>query len=408
MRLVALLLLAVVVGFAVGRLTAPEAGGRGGEARATPRVAPGPDASDVGVGPSSAPPADVRAPASPDTAEDIVLPTRPVNRADEERQHLEVDFEGFRGERTAWVAERTMEGAVNAMAYEAGEAGVAIIALSPGAYEVWWLDSGGARCGTRTRIEDGMVTRLRAVDHCGPAPLPKGLGLLELHVAASWGGGLGDEFVTIRDWGDSEGQHIETDARGRIDVFYWPGRYHVEIGDHKCEVLVEEGRTTVHRIEHVHEGDLFLEADRPSYVSVLREDFSWHSPVGEPTVLAYLREGQYDIVLENMVPLGQATVIAGRATRFRCELPRGGVSVRLLKPGVEKLEHATVTIRRGTDGCETTRSVQANENPPDPVCVALPAGRYLVTAYASGCETASTEVDVGDTVVDLVIELRRG
>ncbi len=413
MRALALLLVAATLGFAIGRLTAPEEGGRGGERSVRLPAVPAPS-PEPGVAQPEAPPprsGSVAGAAAPTSG--IALPTRPANEAEEESQHLEVDFTGFTAERTAWVALRSMKGTAEAASYDADEDGVAWVGLSPGTYEVWWFDGDGARLGTRASIEDGKVTVLRAVDHASPAPMPAGLGFLRLEVVATWGGGLGDEYVWIRDRDSAE--MVRTDARGHACVILSPGRYVADIGEHKSDFAVEEGRMTLHRIQHEREGDLVLVSERTGRVWIARAEPAYGDSCwvfgGHEAVVPYVLEGEYEITVEGFASLGKATVHAGRTTRFRCELPPGGVSVRVMKPSAEQSWRAAVTIRRGIDGLYTQREVTAdvNSDAADPEPVALPPGRYVVTASAADCEPASAEVDVADRMVDLdlALEYRR-
>lgn len=407
--LVVLLVVAAATGgFLLGRVTAPEAGGRGGERSAVPLTTVWETPSgQASMQPEAAPP-EVGEPTEVPEQPDVVLPTRLTNVAEEEYEHLEVDFEGFQGERTAWVAVRTIQGGVTEEDW--GVEAASYIGLRPGTYEVWWYDGEGNRLGTSAKIEVGKVTRLRAIDHRGPAPTPKGLGILKVHVGASWGGVIAGARVDICDWDNWECLLLETDARGQVTVALLPGRYHVQIGDQESEAVVEEGRTTLHRIGHVREGDLVPVSDRPLHVSVQRTEppNGWSCRVdrGADAVIPYLAEGEYQVLLEGLVPLGGVVVRAGQTSRFRCEAPQGGIAVRLLKPGVERFGRAEVTIRRGIDGRETKRDVNADVTP-DPVNLDLPPGCYVVTASADGCEPASAVIEVSDRVVEVTLELPR-
>lgn len=347
-----------------------------------------------------------------DPTDDVTLPTRLVNVAEEETYHLEVDFGGFQGVPTAWVASRTMTGGIEEEEWDADDNGVAWIWLGPGTYEVWWFDSEGTRLGTRARIEEGQVTRLRAVDHRGPAPLPAGVGALRVHLTTISGGVLAEESVYVgRREGSDKSLCLETDSRGQVDAILSPGRYVVSYVDYESEVDVEDGRTTLHRIEHGREGDLVLVSDRPGHISIEHaERGRYYAAVdlsGTETLTPYLLEGEYDVMLEDLVSLGRAAVHAGRTTRFRCELPPGGIAVPVLKTGTEEFGAADVTVRRVIDGRETKRGVSATRGEPiGRLDLALPAGRYVVTASAKECEAASAEVDVADTLVELTLALR--
>jgi hypothetical protein len=402
------LLLGVAIGFLAGRVTAPEERGRGGERAAASQTASAlPSPSGEG-GQSPAPTPDIDTPPSASAVTDkIVLPTRDV--ADEEPPRLEVDFAGFQGERTAWVALRAMQGGVEPQDWQADDDGVASGVLSPGTYEVWWFDADGSWLGTRARVEEGKVTRLRVIEHRGAGSVPKGVGLLRLEVEACSGGGLGGEVVWI---GADDALMVETDAHGRAIVPLAPGRYSVEIGEHRSEAVIEEDRTTIHRIRHDREGDLVLVSERPGRIFIQRFDPGYGDSRwvggGADAVVPYVLEGDFEITLEGLLLLGRARVVAGQTTRFRCELPLGGISVRLLKPGHAIFGRADVEVRRVADGRETRRDVHSNGEP-EPTAFVLPPGRYVVTASAAEFEPASVAIEVSDRMIEatLVLERRR-
>ncbi len=406
-----LILIAAALGFVAGRATAPEGRGRGGGRGAAPSAdAPAARGDEAPVPPETSHADEDAAVTVGGPADDVVQPTRLVNEAEEEGEHLEVDFAGFPGEHTAWVALRGMRG-IEASDVGADEDGVAWFDLPPGTYEVWWFDSESARLGTRVRIGEGRVTRLRAVDYRGPAPMPEGIGFLRLDVAASWGGGLADEYVWLEDpWG--VGDSIRTDGRGQVSAMLWPGRYSVDIGAHQSAFVVEGGRTTLHRIRHVREGDLVFVSDREGRVFLNRRSEPAYGAAlyvgrGEDEVVPYVPEGEYEITLEGLLPLGRAKVVAGQTTRFRCDLPKGGVSVQLVKPGHAIFGRADVVVRRVVDGREAENGTNSNNRDARPVAFTLPPGRYVVRASAAEFEPAAVAIDVADTTVEVTLVLNR-
>lgn len=413
--LVAVLVLAAATGgFLLGRLTAPEQGGRGGQRHAAPApmvppaIAPESSAAQASVQHETATPAAVDETAGiAAAADEIVLPTHAGENT--AWPQLDVDFEGFEGQRTAWIASRTITGGLVLEKFEAGDNGVAWCMPEPGVYEVWWFDSEGTRRGTRVRMEAGQVTRVRAADH-GLAPLPKGLGAVKVELTALSGGVLADKTINVGRAGGYSSESATTDLRGQADIVVAPGRYFVSFVDHESEIVVEEGRTTFHRIVHGREGELVLVAEKDCRISIepVGRDGFWYDSadfVGTEAVMPYLRAGEYDIVLSDLVPLGRVTIRAGQSSRFRCKVPSGGVAVSLVRPGHDKLGKASVSIRSVADGRETSRSVDRDE-PTGQVTLTLPSGRYMVTASSEECEPATAEVDVADAVLPLTLQLR--
>jgi hypothetical protein len=433
-RLACLLLLAAAVGFVVGRLTAPEIGGVRGQ-RAAVALPP----------PAAPPPPSEPAPRAPEArpaTPGVVQPAGPIE-VDEDEQIdsvdgepglIEVDFAGFDGEAQAWIGWRGIRGGYEAWneSLDDGET-VAFFELAPETYDVWWLGPDGRRRGTRAAVEAGQRTRIRASDYPHAAPVPEGLGILEVEVAATWGGGLACELNLFR---AESLDYLQTNVRGHGSIVLFPGRYTLAIGDYWDEVTVAEGCVTSHRIAHRKEGDLILDgawegdleivhAGEPLPPTKERED--WTGLVrGDPRRgFVYLAEGEYDIhiVRDNLdelgVAIGRATVNAGRTTFQRYELPKGGLALRVTRPALETLsgvapdvlddvDGISVSIRRIVDGALSDRRMSlsgSNRSRAASFTVVLAPGRYLVAAEAEHCEPQSVEVDVADRMVELSLEL---
>ncbi len=410
MRLLALLLLAAVLGFVVGRLTAKEEGGLRGP-RSTPAPPPerGTHSSDQVVA-AEEPPQAVEID-EPSPSGDVVLPSEPSEESGDDGILL-VDLGGLP---CAWVGNVDIVGAYEQEGIDAQGGEPARFQGAPGTYDVWWLDREGRRLGTRARIDAGKVTRMRVADHPTGAPVPRGLGVLSLFVEAAEGGGLCAD-VAITDGRYS--LEVRTNGNGHASSVIRPGRYRLIVGSHVSEAVVEEGRTTSHWIAHGREGDLVLVADRMLRITSHpagepREriddasDSAWTwvgAPPGSATVVPYLAEGEYDLFIPYSfgAPLARVTVHAGRATRFRCVPPAGGVLVRTV-PASDQVYIGPCRVGDGKTAQETSVRFSGGVRPDG---VMLMPGRYVVTAYASGCSPASTEFEVSDRVVEVTLGLR--
>lgn len=406
--LVVLLVLAAAAGgFLVGRLTAPEMGGRGGERRVSiPERAPEIPASDGGLGTERRPP---EAGAESGALFVDVVPPAEASEGLEEDGLLLVDLHGIPGKPVAWVGEIDIAGGFEQHQIDAQEGEVARFEASPGTYDVWWLDREGRRVGTRARLEAGKVTHVRLADLGTEAPIPRGLGVLSLYVEAAEGGGMSVE-VHLSDPG-SGFLDVLTNDEGHGSAVMRPGHYSIVVGHHRDEAVVEEGHATFHRIDHGHEGDLLILAEHPMKILVqsafYRDDtlLSWEGRVGAPgtaTLAPYLAEGEYDVFLEHSfdVPLARIIIHAGRVTRFRCEPPGGGVVVRVV-PAAQEVELHLCRVGSGREEFIRASSQRLSEP------LTLMPGHYALTVSAVGCEPRSTDFDVTDRVVEVTLELPR-
>ena len=422
MRVAALLLLAAAAGFLIGRLTAPEERGRGGERR-VPAVV-----TEAGEPPPVA--ATSRSEEAPATTEGIVQPSEPMDvdpggATDDEpatQGLIEVDFAGFDGEAMAWTGWKTIRGGYEEyeLCPDEGET-VACYYLPPGSYDVWWHDRDGRR-GTRAVVEVGRITRVRAADFRTPGPVPEGLGILDLEVEATWGGGLS---CVVAIHGRGEEGAVATNSSGRGSTVLLPGRYTLEIGDRRDEVDVVAEQATSHRIAHRNEGDLVFDTGnerldggfgiaRPGQALEQREPWSAWVDGGGRVGFVYVLPGDYDVFYTQVayetlgVPVGRAVVHAGRTTRFPCHLPTGGLALRVIVPA-EADSFVGIVIQKGVEHDESRRMnmqehVIGHEVKRE---VVLAPGRYSVTAAAGRCEAKRVEIDVADRMVDLTLELAR-
>jgi len=420
-RYVALLLLGLAAGFLLGRLTAPEERGVRGQPRA-----------EAGVAEIAAPAPGAPAPrVVPDAPkETVVQPSGPVEDAcdDDEAAEgvVEVDFHGFDGDLQAFVGSRMMRGEYEeGGVYADGDEQVVRFDLSPGTYDVWWLDREGRRHGSRVAVEAGQRTYLRAIEVSGAPPIPQGLGILDVAVAATWGGGLSvDVGVTsVNDY-----TVLETDSMGHGTITLVPGRYTLDVGDHRDDVAVTEGQVTSYRIEHRGEGDLILDApEAGGVIGLARPGLPFESQAAwrgfvDGTLrrgLVYVTEGEYDVFFVHDdgdklgVPLGRVAVHAGKTTWFRYELPRGGMALRVVLPvpsegfvaaeGFVWVEVQRIIGGRPAEGGMTLFKEHSSREAR--FRAVLGPGRYSVTATAPDYESKSAEFDVLDRVVDLDLEL---
>lgn len=406
--LVVILVVATAVGgFLLGRLSAPEVRGRGGERGAPQVVTPAP--SDAQRSASEPRPSASEANESPAESEapriDVVPPAEASEDLEEDGLLL-VDLHGIAGKPVAWIGEIDIAGGFEQHEIEAQEDEVARFEASAGTYDVWWLNQEGLRVGTRARLEAGKVTHVRLADLRTEAPIPRGLGALNLYVEAAEGGGMSVE-VRVSD-GAAFLDVLTNDAGHGIAVMR-PGRYSISVGHHRGEAVVEEGRTTFHRVDHGHEGDLVILAEHPMEILVQSADrdeiLSWQGRVGAPgapTLAPYLAEGEYDVLLEHSfdVPLARIKIHAGGVTRFRCEPPGGRVLVRVV-PATEEVELHLCRVGSGKE--EFIRASPQRLSEP----LMLMPGHYALTVSAAGCEPRSTEFDVADRVVEVTLELPR-
>ena len=421
---VLLVLSAAVGGFLLGRLSAPEVRGRGGERGAARPVAeprepaPAPDAPAAAV-PEASP------------ATDVVPPTSAIEHLEDDQFGLidgpsewgiiEIEFGEGDGEPQAWAGWRTIRGGyeTSEIVSEEGER-VARAHLTPGIYDVWWLRSDGRRGGTRAAVENRKLTRLKAAEYRGSGPVPEGLGILDLEVMATWGAGLGCDVHIIH--GEEE-TAIETNGSGHASEALFPGRYVLAIGDHREEVSIAAGQETTRRIAHGKEGDLILDLgnELPPGVGIARPG----EPLQQPDLwtglvdgtrrcgLVYVQEGEYDVfyirdVLDGLgVPLGRAVVHGGRTTVLRGRLPPGGLALRVLVPESTR-SRVAVAIGRVAEAGTGQMTLYADDDALEArFTVILAPGRYAVTASAGGCEPKSVEIDVADRVVELTLDLSR-
>jgi hypothetical protein len=415
-RLAVLLLLAALGGFLLGRLTAPEAWGPRGPKPGMPAVA--------GQGePALAPAAPAEhAPRVEPATEGVVQPSGPMEPGAEAEPAAEgrlmVDFQGVDADPRAFVGSRLLNGAYDEYdLYPDEKERVLRDELAPGVYYVWWLDAEGHRRGGLASVEAGKLTCLHAAGWKTAPPIPDGLGVLDVEVTATWGGGLPcDVHVGYK---AGEETAIETSSTGHGSAILYPGRYSVWIGSHTEEVVISAGQATGLRIAHEDEGDIILDMGNELVdgLALARPDEApeqqalWTGKVnGIPRCgLVYLAEGEYDVLyvrdyMDGLgVPLGHAVVQKGHTTWLRCQLPSGGLELRVVVPPSTQSQVCVAIDAEHSPGQMTV--YEAPEDGESRSTVVLAPGRYRLTVSADGCETKTVAVDVAGRMVDLSVEL---
>ncbi len=422
MRVLVWLILGAAAGFAVGRLTAPEGRGRGGGRGASPVVAERQEPSATPIAPE--------APASDLPTKGVVQPAGPIENAEDDQYGVidgpsewglvEIAFGPGDGKPEAWAGSRTIRGGYEAFSVTPDEGEQAVLFhLQAGTYDVWWLDDAGRRRGTRAAVENGKCTRIRAADYRVPGPIPEGLGVLELGVAVTWAAGARVEGTISR---DNDQTLFFTNDRGYASETLLPGRYVVEVGDHREEAEVAAGRVTTRRIAHGNEGDLILDlADplprelalaRPGERLTEREVWTGNVAGVGRCGLLYVSAGEYDVAWTQgaiVVPLGRAVVEAGRMTQLHCQLPSGGLSLRVVVPAATTWT-VWVSVERIVEGEATGRMLLQEDGVQGEATfkTALPPGRYAVTASAGELRSRRVEIDIADRMVDASLDLDQG
>ena len=362
--------------------------------------------------------------AAPDLAGPVVV-VEPTGDLSEEEAldnlgygRIEVDFDGFEGERRAWIARTTLAGARVDDDMTPDEPGtVAAFDVVSGVCDVWWL-VGPRRIGTRVRVVAGRVVRLRAAEFDTPL-VPRDLAVLGIHVGATWGDSL--PFFDIEIDSDDDGLHLSTDRHGCVNVTLRPGNVTIKVGDQRTPVTLVAGRETVLEISHRAEGDLLFDPPRAGGDAWLNV---W--PVGGPTArtkprytmpgrdgFLYVKAGEYEVRRRvgkgygGGTVLGTVRIVAGRASVFRVVLPPGvlEVSVELPEELARKTRYVVVSLG-SVAGYGVVHVDQFRVNR-----VAL-EGRHVYRARVDGlhpgkyrldCGTAAETVDVDAGVTKVVL-----
>jgi len=416
-RLVALLLVAVAIGFAIGRLTAPEAGGLRGQRSAAQSGAPAPPAEPI-----------VQAPAgtvSPPPPRSTEPPREPTDG----RGFLEVSSEGapsweeiklespsLRGE---WVSRWFRpEGPASRIEMVAGDYRILARATGDLSPRTW-----------RFTIEPGTTVR---VDLGAPPtpelfPIPEGLGRLDFEVYGLDGAPLGGAKLVVRRrgaWSEEDEEVANADGGGRLHLV--PGEYLAAMGAQHKTVRVDPGREVRAVFRYADEGELeieeplrdirlepVLDAEGPHATTVYE---SAYLPSSLPR-LVYVRPGRHRVRLADECrgrpPLGEVVIRPGVSTRFGSGLPRGSLAVYLdgdtgdLPPFSIAVTTPSGDVYRtgfhyvcvcSDDGCSTYIMTEIQY---------LPAGRYRVRLDAPGFDPAQTEGIVGTDETSVRLKVRK-
>ena len=426
MRLFALLLLAAVVGFAVGRLTAPDAGGRGGERQAVPAALPRQaiDAESPSTVPQPAVPLADAAPPAPDRHAEAPPPPGAGPG------YLELDSVGAPAWKELGLAAPSLRGEWRSVGFTLAGGGVTRLELAPGPYRL--TAKAGGDLGPRTWrfvIESGgtVVVQLGAPPAQSLFPIPDGLGRLDMTVFRMDGRPLEGVSVLIMGRGPtgaaSESETTNNEGRARIHLL--PGSYVVAVGGQHRKVHLLEGETVEVVFRYAGEGEVMVEdsvdllvdliplraGEAPDSVS-RRPVATW--PPGSPgdggdRTLYYVRPGRYRVELygdDRETPLdgGEVEVRPGEVVRFGPPLPRGSleVCVRLRvdesaddDPPIDDHPIEVTPLSAGEPfRVRFWRSASSCW-----VCH-LKAGRYRVRFEAEGWEPAEAEVVVGEEAED--------
>jgi hypothetical protein len=333
---------------------------------------------------------------------------------------LVVDFGGT-AIRAVRVVGRTILGQEEQEECKRAEGGTGSLDLNAGEYLVKWREPGGRDYHVSPfSIRNGHATRLRLADlsNSGDLPIPRGLCRLDVEVGALLGGPLGGARVEVTGFGMSDVQTINhsTNRFGRCRLHLIPGSYGVRVGGRVERALLKDGCTTTVTIDYRDEGELVFVPRRPGRVK-LRPEGARKDAGFEPrrSRAFYVAPGRHDVLLE-VIPgqgwrhLGNAEIRTGIRSKFRYELPPGGVRIEavfdhgafdLAKFHLEDLDDESFSLLARPNW-------KAVLNPGEPVSrmtatarfPSLEPGRYRVVAAARGCHPFSKEVTVAaETVV---------
>lgn len=331
---------------------------------------------------------------------------------------IEVDFEGFEGEREAWVARTSLDGSredENGIVDE-GQTLVSFDVI-PGVCEVWWL-LGPRRIGVRVRVVAGRVVRLRAADFDAPL-VPRDLAVLGIRVHASWGGSLPFCDVTIE--ADDESGRWRIDRNGCLSRTLRPGAVRLKVGDQVTPVTLVANRETVLEVAHQGEGDVLFEpplGGKPGHLYLLPAEgrpfvVHKHYRYAGRTGFVYVKAGDYDVFYKRGrvgaggTRLGSVRIHPGRASVFRVELPPGVLEVFVELPAEQarRTPYVLVSLQsvvgksvRFVDQVQGVRAAGEGRQVHRVRIDGLHPGTYRVI-----CGTASETVEVGAGVTDVVL-----
>jgi hypothetical protein len=392
--------------------------------RETPRAARAPVVAHVGRAPRAAPRAEAPPPSAAATvaAPVVVEPTGDLSEDEAEhypgRGWIEVDFEGFDGDHRAWIRMTALSGRREDEDARPDDPDT-VVRFEPaaGVCDVWWL-VGPRRVGTRVRVVEGRVVRVRAAD-IDSAVLPRDLAVLGVHVGATWGDSLPRMPVDVESGDESLG--FCTDDHGCLNVTLRPGTATVRVGDQVTPVALEAGRETVLEVRHRAEGDVLFD---PPYAGgsgrLGLRPVGARRATGRPRYkrrgrdgYLYVKAGEYEVFrtvsrgASGGTVLGTVQVLPGRASVFRVELPPGvlEVSVDLADEVARKTPYVLVSLQsvvgygvRYVDQVQATRVTAGGRHHYEVRLDGLHPGRYRLV-----CGTAAETVEVADGVTKVVL-----
>ncbi|MCK6460178.1 MAG: hypothetical protein L6Q95_09830, partial [Planctomycetes bacterium] len=410
MRLLGLLLLAAAVGFAVGRLTAPEAGGRGGERRSRQAAPPTFPVPLPAPAPASPAPEPSEAPADPPEGTGwLEVSTVGAPRWEE----ITLEAPSLRGE---WqTIEFDLDEPVTRMEVAACRYRILARAAGDLSPRTWHF-----------AIEPGATVRidLGAAPTPDRFPIPAGLGRLDFEVHDMDGAPLAGAMLAVRRLGPPSGEDGEIaneEGKGRLHLI--PGRYFVAMGAQHRTVQVEAGTAVEVVFRYADEGEVVLDESigRDAFLEFVRGGEGPHvsrvhatTLFGSPTPrLVYVRPGLHQVRLDDgcrdRSPLGEIDVRPGSVTTFGAGLPAGGLEIHVKGFGDASRFPLEITA---PDGATFRASLSyrfitsANGDGSTDVLSEiryLPRGRYRVRFDYHGWQPAVADVDVGEDVASVTL-----
>jgi len=412
-RLLALLLLAATVGFAVGRVTAPDVGGRGGERRARPAAPPTFIEALPAPAPVSPAPAPTEVPADPSDG----IGWLEVSRVGAPRfEEITLYAPSLRGE---WQdVEFDLDEPVTRMEVAASRYRILARAKGDLSPRTWHFVIGP---GATVRIDLGAAPTPDLF------PIPAGLGRLDFEVHDMEGAPLAGAKLLVRRQGPPSGEDDEIaneEGRGRLHLI--PGRYLVAMGAQHRTVQVEAGAAAEVVFRYADEGEVVLDESigRGAFLEFVRGDEGPHASrvhattlFGSPTPrLVYVRPGPHLVRLDDgcrdRPPLGEIDVRPGSVIRFGAGLPEGSLEVHMKGCHAASRFPLEITAPDGATfraGLSYRLICSANGDSTTDVVTEiphLPRGRYRVRFECSGFEPAAAEADVGEDAASVTLETR--
>jgi len=284
-------------------------------------------------------------------------------------------------------------------------------------------------------IRPGSITSLDlgAPPSLDRYPIPAGLGRLDFTVHDLDGAPF--HRAAVRIVGKAlRGKQIEdfaqanTAGKGRFHLK--PGTYEIQLGSQQRRVVIRAGETLeqifryqdegeIHFDESTFEGELSLAPDASGVWK--RPPYEW---LGVPDRFYYVRPGTYRLMLETRhrqkpLALGRVEVRRGRVVTVDYLQPKGAIQISIHCPVGRTWtdEFPIVVTPVSADparpperfGCYKTLVTPQNAAAVQAAWTTanhLPPGRYRVGFDAKGWESVETEVEVGETLVKVLLETR--